>query len=67
MKHETCTLPDPTYPDWDESSTAYFREAVNKFTDPHTNVPDALAFKNIVPAMQTTYRESNKIHTTSID
>lgn len=60
-------MPDPTYPDWDEALTAYFLEAVNIFTDPHTNVPDALAFKNIYCPRNANYRESNKIRTTSIN
>lgn len=35
LKHGTGTLPDPTYPNWDEALTSYFREAVNIFTEPH--------------------------------
>ncbi|KAK9927732.1 hypothetical protein M0R45_024901 [Rubus argutus] len=52
-KHGTCTLPDPAYPDWDDALTAYFRAAVNIFTDPHTNVSNALTYNNIVPGSQT--------------
>lgn len=52
-KHGTCWLPNPTYPDWDDALTAYFRAAVNIFRDPHTDVPDALAYNNIFPGSQT--------------
>ncbi|KAK9944223.1 hypothetical protein M0R45_009801 [Rubus argutus] len=51
--HGTCTLPDPKYADWDDALSAYFRAAVNIFRDPHTDVPDALAYNNIFPGLQT--------------